>query len=344
MAPRKSAAALKLLLGGKTPKRRREKEDRSISVVEPEKAPFTLSMALPADLDASELLRRFYLGRPQLTVDAYQGDLEVFRDFVRAPTVEDAVGALFRLQKFQADALAQEWAATMLGAPATRARRLGALSSLVTYVESIGVIGWKLKVKLPKVHRFRDTAGPGLQALQAMWIAANELEGQQGLRARAVLLLICTLGLRREEVAKLLVGNYDAQTLRLYVIGKGEKPVLLTVPRITAQALADWLESLAKNDKTDPLIQRLDKPGVRITGQAVYKIIAMLGKRANVRTWPHGLRHTAVTETTRMHGIVVGSQFARHEDVKTTMIYQDNLENLAGKAAESLAELFAPKV
>jgi integrase/recombinase XerC len=344
MAPRKSAAALKLLFGGKTPKRRKERVERSISIVEPEKAPFTLSRAFPAVLDASELLRRFYLGRPQLTLDAYQGDLEVFRDFVKAPTVEAAVGALLQLQKPQADALVQEWAAMMLGAPATRARRLGALSSFVTFAHEVGAIPWKLKVKLPKVHKFRDTAGPGLQAFQTMWKAANELEGQQGLRARAVLLLICVLGLRREEVAKLLVGNYDAQTLRLYVVGKGEKPVLLTVPENTTQALAAWLDSLEKKGQTDPLIQRLDKPGVRITGQAVYKIIAMLGKLAGVRTWPHGLRHTAVTETTRMHGIVVGSKFARHEDVKTTMIYQDNLENLAGKAAESLDGFFAPKV
>lgn len=291
--------------------------------------------------NTQELLRLFYLGRPAHTIGAYQSDLAVFAAFAGAPNTESAVASFLSLPKHAADAVAHEWKASLSGAPATRARRLAALRTLVKTARRYGVITWELDLKMPRVTQYRDTAGPGMEALQAMLRAADALVERnraQGLRARVTLLLISTLGLRRDEVAKLRVGHYNKQTRRLDVLGKGEKPVFVTVPRPTAQAVEEWIGQLAWHEPGDPLIQRLDRKGAAVSGRAIYKIIAGLGELAGVRTWPHGLRHTAVTETTRTHGVAASSKFARHSDINTTMIYQDNLEDLAGKAAEALAE------
>lgn len=295
----------------------------------------------PSLPNTQELLRLFYLGRPTHTIAAYRSDLAAFAAFAGAPSTESAVAGFLSLPKHAADAVAHEWKASLHGASSTRARRLAALRTLVKTAKRYGIINWELDLKMPRVEQYRDTAGPGMEALQAMLRAADELVARnraQGLRARATLLLIGTLGLRRDEVAKLRVGHYNKQTRRLDVMGKGEKPVFVTVPTPTAQAVEEWIEQLVRREPGDPLIQRLDREGTAVSGRAIYKIIAALGVLAGVRTWPHGLRHTAVTETTRTHGVVASSKFARHSDVKTTMIYQDNLEDLAGKAAEALAE------
>jgi integrase/recombinase XerC len=299
-----------------------------------------LSGLLP---DARELLRLFYLGRPALTIDAYSRDLQAFAAFTGAPDVEHAVTALLSLPKHAADALVHEWKSVIEGAPATRARRLATLRGLVKMAERFGMVTWKLDVRDPPVEKFKDTEGPGIEAIEAMLRAADGLAGRHRLRARAVLLLIATLGLRRDEVAKLRVGGFDERRRKLYVVGKNKREVLLSVPEITAQALQEWLASLEHREPSDFIFQRLDKPGTGVTGQSIYKVIAALGERAGVRTWPHGLRHTAVTEVTRANGLVAASKFARHREVKTTMIYQDRIENLAGVGAETMARLLGEK-
>lgn len=259
--------------------------------------------------------------------------------YAGAPSVAEAVARLLSLRKPAADAVAHEWAAALRGAPATRVRRISTLRSLVKTAKRFGAVAWELDVKMPRVDKYRDTAGPGLDAVRSMLRAAETLSGAEQLRSRAVLLLVGTLGLRRGEVAKLLVGDFDRQTRRLHVVGKREKHQLLTVPDTTAQALCAWVDQLERRERGDPLVQRLELPGAGLSGAAVYKIIAKLGKIAGVRTWPHGIRHTAVTEVTKIHGLVAASKFARHDDVKTTMIYQDNLENLAGRGADALADM-----
>jgi integrase/recombinase XerC len=291
-------------------------------------------------VDASEILRLFLLGRAENTRKAYEGDLAAFATFAGASDAAAALARLLSLPKPVADAVAHEWRASLLssfGSSAKRARRLTTLRSFVKTAERYGVVNWQLDVDIPTVQKYRDTAGPGLAALQRMAVAAEGLSGLSGLRARLVLELISAMGLRREEVANLRVGSYDAQSRKFTVEGKKKKIVVMSVPESTANAIEEWLRSSGKTDPSDFLVQRLDGEGGRVTGRTIYKIIARVAALVGVRTWPHGIRHTAITEVTRDDGLAAASKFARHTDVKTTMIYQDNLEDAAGKAAEKLS-------
>ena len=56
---------------------------------------------------------------------------------------------------------------------------------------------------------------------------------------------------------------------------------------------------------------------------------------------PHGLRHRSVSSFLEAGGRLEGAVvFARHRDPKTTMIYRDNLDDAAGKAAAIVDALF----
>ncbi len=68
-----------------------------------------------------------------------------------------------------------------------------------------------------------------------------------------------------------------------------------------------------------------------------------LRRRAGIaqRVRPHGLRHRNVTSFLQAGGRLEDAViFARHRDPKTTMVYRDNLEDAAGKAAAIVDAIF----
>ncbi len=90
-----------------------------------------------------------------------------------------------------------------------------------------------------------------------------------------------------------------------------------------------------------PLFLNFDRArkGRRLTGAGLYALVRKLGKSVGVETWPHGLRHTAITEALNLtQGDVRAVQrFSRHRDVRVLTIYDDNRTDLAGKVARMVA-------
>jgi len=81
--------------------------------------------------------------------------------------------------------------------------------------------------------------------------------------------------------------------------------------------------------------------GQRLTGRGLYHVIAELGSAVGLRTRPHGLRHASITAALDANnGDVRAVQLhARHADPQTTMRYDDNRQDLAGRVAASLANV-----
>ncbi len=95
-----------------------------------------------------------------------------------------------------------------------------------------------------------------------------------------------------------------------------------------------------------PLFLNLDrakKGQGRITGKSIYQIVRGLGEKVGVKTRPHGIRHTAVTEAVKrgqQNGLDLEEclDFSRHKDVRTLMIYRDKERNVQGKLSDLVAE------
>jgi integrase/recombinase XerC len=81
--------------------------------------------------------------------------------------------------------------------------------------------------------------------------------------------------------------------------------------------------------------------GQRLTGRGLYHVIAGLGAAVGLKTRPHGLRHASITAALDANnGDVRAVQLhARHADPQTTMRYDDNRQDLAGRVAASLANV-----
>jgi len=68
-----------------------------------------------------------------------------------------------------------------------------------------------------------------------------------------------------------------------------------------------------------------------------------LGEKIGVKTRPHGIRHSAVTEAVKkaqQNGLDLEEvlDFSRHRDVRTLLIYRDRERNVQGKLSELVAD------
>ena len=159
-----------------------------------------------------------------------------------------------------------------------------------------------------------------------------------GVRDAAILSVLYGCGLRRGEVVNLGLSDYDAESGRLVVSGKGNKKRFVPVVNGTAAALGDWLN--VRGDDPGPLFWGTGNRNRRgkLTTQAIYK---MLSERAGVakvkRLSPHDFRRTFVSELLdRGADIVTVQKLAGHANVETTARYDRRGEQAKAKAAALL--------
>jgi integrase/recombinase XerC len=175
----------------------------------------------------------------------------------------------------------------------------------------------------------------------------------KGRRDLAVLRLLHDLGLRREEVCRLDVEDLDREAGTLAVLGKGKREkVRLTLPAPTRAAIEAWLavrppigvpRLLTNQAAAGPLFTSFDRGrrgSGRLNGQAVYRLVVTLGRAAGVKTWPHALRHLAITSALDVTGgdFRKVQRYSRHADPRTILRYDDNRQDLAGEVARRVAK------
>jgi integrase/recombinase XerC len=225
--------------------------------------------------------------------------------------------------------------------PATVNRRLAALRSLVKLARTLGLVGWALEVEGLRAEPYRDTRGPGTDGYRRLLARLDGRADRRARRDRAVVRLLYDLGLRRAEVCRLDVADYDPAGPAVMVLGKGRsEKAQLTLPPATAAAIAAWL-AVRPATASAALFVRTDRGGGgRLDGSTVYRIVRGLGEKCGLRARPHGLRHSSITRVLDLSGgdIRAAQRFSRHKDVRVLERYDDSREDLAGQLARRLAE------
>lgn len=303
-----------------------------------------LAQSVPTPED---VYQHFVDGLTEQTRAAYGEDLEHFARWLGQPDSRAAVTHLFQQSSMQANQLVLGWANAMYAegyAPSTRSRRMSALRAAVKLANAFGVINWHLHVRSPKVQKVRDTRGVDPVDVRRMLAACENTK--EGVRDRAMVLILFTLGLRRVELVRLLVKHYDHVRRRLLVHGKGcerdpNKIKWRDLPTDVDAVLSEWL---LRGHGADPEPEASLFYGWKnnhrtrsITPRGVHYVISKLGERVGIDVWPHSFRHSAVTTGLKEgHQLHEMQQFARHEDPATTQIYNDDVENAPGRVADTL--------
>ncbi len=303
-----------------------------------------LSQASDRDLIAELLADK----RSENTRRAYQKDLsDFFRTIANSSPTPQLIGEFLGLDRFAAISLVLRYKAVLIEKKlkeATINRRLAAIKSLVNYARKIGKCNYSLEdVTGEKLQSYRDTSGIGADAFRKV-LATCDRSTLKGKRDYAILHLLWSNALRRNEVATLDIKHLDPDARTLAILGKGRGSsrdnISLSYSSVTA--LLEWLNERRCPDPNAPLFCSVsrNKPGHRITGESIREMVDTACKKAGItkKMSPHRVRHGSITSALDKTGDVRKVQkLSRHRNIATLMIYDDNRSNMQGELTELLS-------
>lgn len=222
-------------------------------------------------------------------------------------------------------------------AGATIRRKLAALASLYDYLcDCNAVIHNPVRgVKRPKVETSEGKT-PALGDAQARaLLGAPPPETLKGKRDRAILSVLLYHGLRREELTKLLVKDFNQERRgvpHLRVQGKGGKLRYLPAHPNSLRLVAEYLTAAGHGQEADsPLFRRTRAPrsgiaATALTPCAVYSEVVVLYMAqvgiTGENMGPHALRATAATSALEHNADIAKVQeWLGHASISTTRVY-----------------------
>ncbi|MEL7078652.1 MAG: tyrosine-type recombinase/integrase [Cyanobacteria bacterium J06648_1] len=314
------------------------------------------------DLDEAPDVVELMLGekRSPATRREYRKDInKFFQAVAHKPPSRDLVLEFLHLEQAVAVRLVLSYKSQLIErglAKATVNRRLSAIKALTAQGRKIGVCNYTLEdVKPERTKAYRDTTGVDkddfIRVLSIPDTLKDAVYSQRSrikaVRDYALLRLLWSNALRREEISLTNVNDFDAQRKTLSIMGKGqgtEREAVSLSPK-TAIAITDWLDVRGEVSPESPLFIAIDNAhyGQRLSGGGIYGTVSSLCKEAGIdkQMSPHRIRHgsiTAALDATNGNLRKV-QKLSRHKDINTVMIYDDNRTNYQGEVTQLLDDL-----
>jgi integrase/recombinase XerD len=183
--------------------------------------------------------------------------------------------------------------------PAHAKTIVGALRVYLRFLATSGACQPGLDHMLPTVAEWKLSSLPKyLDAHQVDRLVGNcSKDGPQGLRDRAIVLLLLRLGLRAGDIANMRPTDIDWQDATLLVRGKGRRDVRLPLPQDAGDAVLDYIQQVRPQVAIDRIFLCSKAPYRPLrSGPIVSGIVRAALRRARIENPPsHGanlLRHT----------------------------------------------------
>lgn len=225
---------------------------------------------------------------------------------------------------------------------------LTAVKALYRYLEGRGFRNVAKTVKRVRTDKNHFTKDALTREQVRQILDSINAESLEGLRARALFMLLVNTGLRECEAAGADIndiGSKDNKTV-LYIQGKGEtqKNAFVVLNGSTVKALTAYLTARGAAAGQPLFTSFSDRnAGQRISTRTIRAIIKGLFADAGIisdRITTHSTRHTFVTLTLKSGvSLQEAQQRARHKDINTTLIYAHNLK-LTESNAEQMLEAY----
>ena len=105
-------------------------------------------------------------------------------------------------------------------------------------------------------------------------------------RDLCILTLLYETGLRRQEISNLNVEDVDLNRRLIHLLGKGGKERWVPISRNAYRLLKFYINCVS----TGALFPT--KRSGRVSGSQIYKLVARLGREAQLKSYPHKWRHS----------------------------------------------------
>ena len=230
---------------------------------------------------------------------------------------------------------------------ATINRRLAAIKSLVCFSYNCGHSDFMLEsVKGEKMSAYRDTSGVDSETFKRV-LSAIDRGSLKGVRDYALMMLLWSNALRRSEVSKANISDFDpvTKTLKIYGKGRGNNAETVSLGSGTVTAIMAWLEARGETNPDKALFVSVNagyRDG-RLSTQSIYDIVKSRCKDAGISKVmsPHRVRHSSITAALEATGGDVRrvQKLSRHSSLNTLLIYDDNRKNHQGEVTDILDSL-----
>lgn len=211
---------------------------------------------------------------------------------------------------------------------ATISRKVASIRAFFQFLVRAGIIRYNpaQMVQVPKI----DKHLPSFLSIDEMFslLKVKFDPGITGLRDRAIIELLYSVGIRVSELTGMNVGDIDFSASLVKVRGKGRKERILPVGGPALSALEEYLgdrvdtRTETGGEADNPLF--LNRAGSRLTSRSVRRIIdkyitlSGVGKKIS----PHALRHTFATHLMDAGADLRAIQeLLGHESLSTTQKY-----------------------
>lgn len=172
-----------------------------------------------------------------------------------------------------------------------------------------------------------------------------------GLRNKIIMLLIATTGMRRAEVASLVIGMIGKMMGKSIIdfTGKGNKERFVEIAESIKKLIDEYikLRGLTYMDKSQPLFvshAHNADPTKPITTETIYQLVKKVAKQAGLEEdsiSPHCFRHTYITKSLDLGCDLADIQDrVGHASMSTTRRYDHTKRILKNNPANALAEMF----
>lgn len=176
---------------------------------------------------------------------------------------------------------------------------------------------------LPKMKRPLEIAGDTLSVAEMNKLAnAPDHRTVVGIRDRAMLLLLCTTGIRASECEGIRIKDVDYARNQVRVNGKGGHERKVNLNDEASAALKNYLECRPGAQRESFLFRV--RTGNRLTRYRIYERVQYYLRRARIfkQISPHRLRHSFATNMIKAGtNIVVLKELLGHVSLTSTMRY-----------------------
>ena len=230
--------------------------------------------------------------------------------------------------------------------PATVNKLLAAVRGVLTEAWRLGLMpadDYHRAVDLRGIASYTLPRGRALSAgeIRALFVACAGDRSPAGARDAAMLALLYGAGMRRQEVVRLDVTDFDVESGAVTIqAGKGRKDRIAYTSNGSLSALRTWLA--VRGPEPGPLFIPVLKGGRQVLRplipHAIYKMVQKRAHQAGVKAFsPHDLRRTFVSDLLDAGADLATVQgLAGHAGIATTAKYDRRGEAAKRRAVELL--------
>ena len=160
-------------------------------------------------------------------------------------------------------------------------------------------------------------------------------------------------GLRRFEIAGLLVDDLSADARKLRVLGKGQKEAAQDLPVWLGRSIESWLRQRERFPfTTRSMFVHIDRQGGTLpraqdrgmTPRQVWEVVVRVGVASGCDPFStHDLRRTYLSTLIRERGLAMASRMARHSSSETTMLYDRRPAEELARATQAVEKWGGPR-